>query len=121
MITNYTMHEMGIMESALTLVRCHAEENKARRVSRIVLRIGALAGVEPESLRFAFDVISRGTPAEGAIFDIESVPVAVYCSGCHQEFSVETDGYIFICPTCGDLCGEIRRGRELELSRIEMS
>jgi hydrogenase nickel incorporation protein HypA/HybF len=118
---NSIMHEMGIMESALALVRCHAEQNKARQVSRIVLRIGALAGVEPESLRFAFDVMSRGTTAEGAIFDIESVPVAVYCVFCNQEFSVATGGFIFTCPTCGDLCGEIRRGRELELSRIEMS
>lgn len=112
---------MGIMESALSLVSRHAAENKARRVSRIVLRIGALAGVELDALRFAFDAVSRGTVAEGAALEIEPVPVAVYCAGCKQEFSGETDGYIFTCPTCGDLCGEIRRGRELELSRIEMN
>lgn len=115
------MHELGIMESAMTLVNRHAVENKARRVSRVVLRIGALAGVEIESLRFAFDIVSRGTAAEGAEFEIEQVPVAVYCQGCQQEFDGETQGYIFTCPTCGDLCGEIRRGRELELSRIEMN
>jgi hydrogenase nickel incorporation protein HypA/HybF len=115
------MHELGIMESALLLVRQHAAGSKARRVSRVVLRIGALAGVEPESLRFAFDVVSRGTAAEGAVFEIEAVPVAVYCPGCQREFAGETDGFIFTCPTCGDLCGEIRSGRELELSRIEMS
>lgn len=114
------MHEMGIMESALSLVQRHAAGNH-RRVSRVVLRIGALAGVELDSLRFAFDVVSRGTVAEGAVFEIESVPVTVFCQGCHQEFAGETDGFIFTCPTCGDLCGEIRRGRELELSRIEMN
>ena len=115
------MHELGIMESALALVQRHAAGNNARRVSRVVLRIGALAGVEPESLRFAFDVVSRGTTAEGAIFEIEVVPVVVYCRDCQQEFAGATDGFIFTCPNCGDLCGEIRRGRELELSRIEMS
>ncbi len=115
------MHEMGIMESALAMVQRHAVENRARRVSRVVLRIGALAGVEIDSLRFAFDIVSQGTAAEGAAFEIEQVPVAVYCSGCQQEFAGETDGFIFTCPTCGDLCGEIRRGRELELSRIEMN
>ena len=116
-----TMHEVGIIESALALVARHAAGHEHRRVSRVVLRIGALAGVEIESLRFAFDVVSRGTVAEGADFEIEEVPVAVYCHGCQEEFAVETGGFIFTCPICGDFCGEIRRGRELELSRIELT
>ncbi len=115
------MHEIGIMESAMTFVLQHATENRARKVSRVVLRIGTLAGVEVESLRFAFDVVSRGTLAENADFEIEIVPASVFCQGCNDEFIQDTAGYIFICPTCGDLCGEIRRGRELELSRIEMN
>lgn len=115
------MHEVGIMESAMTLVLNHAAENRARKVHRVVLRIGALAGVEVECLRFAFDVVSRGTLAEDADFEIEIVPVAVFCQGCQDEFIQAEATYIFICPTCGDLCGEIRRGRELELSRIEMN
>lgn len=115
------MHELGIMESALALVQRHAAGQNARWVSRVVLRIGALAGVENESLRFAFDVVSRGTLAEGASFDIEPVPIVVYCGGCRTEFGSEDRNFIFTCPACGDLCGEIRHGRELELSRIEMS
>ena len=79
------MHEVGIMESALALVARHAAGHGDRRVSRVVLRIGALAGVEIESLRFAFDVVSRGTVAEGADFEIEEVPVAVYCHGCQRS------------------------------------
>jgi hydrogenase nickel incorporation protein HypA/HybF len=114
------MHEVGIMESALALVQRQVTAHQASRADRVVLRIGTLAGVEPESLRFAFDVVSRGTVAEGATLEIESVPAAAYCPTCQQEFAVET-GFIFICTGCGDLCGEIRRGRELELSRIEMS
>jgi len=115
------MHELGIMESALALVQQHAAEQQAQRISRVVLRIGALAGVENEALRFAFDVVSRGTSAEGAEFAIEDVPVTVFCSGCQQEFAGDGEVYIYTCPTCGDLCGEIRSGRELELSRIEMT
>lgn len=120
-LSNCRMHELGIMESALALVQAHAAGHQGQRVSRVVLRIGALAGVEPDSLRFAFDVVSRGTMAEGAAFEIEEVPVVVYCLSCQQEFAGETAGFIFTCPTCGDLCGEIRRGRELELCRIELN
>lgn len=115
------MHELGIMESALGLVQRYAAENHACRVERVVLRIGTLSGVDPESLRFAFDVVSRGTPAEGAELEIESVPAVAYCAGCQREFPGTDRGFIFACPNCGDLCGEIRRGREIELGRLEFS
>ncbi len=109
------------MESALTVVQRHAAERKARRVDRIVLRIGALSGVEPDALRFAFDVVTRGTVAEGAVLAIEDVPARVYCAACRREFTGEDHSFIFTCPDCHALCGEVRSGRELELSRIEMS
>jgi hydrogenase nickel incorporation protein HypB len=65
------VHELGIMESAIEVVQRYAAEKHARRVERIVLRIGTLAGVDRDSLRFAFDVVSKGTAAEGATLDIE--------------------------------------------------
>jgi hydrogenase nickel incorporation protein HypA/HybF len=114
------MHEVGIMESALALMQRQATAHQARRIDRVVLRIGTLAGVDPEALRFAFDVVTRATVAEGATLEIESVPAMAWCPACAREFGVET-GFIFTCPGCHDLCGEIRRGRELELSRLEMS
>lgn len=119
--STFNMHELGIMESAISLVGQYAAGEPAYRVNRVVMRIGTLAGVEPDSLRFAFDVVARGTAAEGAALDIEVVAAAAYCPLCQQEFAAESGDFIFTCPTCGGLCGEIRRGRELELSRIEMS
>lgn len=115
------MHELGMMESALALVQRYATEQHARRVERVVLRIGTLSGVDPESLRFAFDVVSRGTSAEGASFEIESIPAVVFCRACQKEFKGESGGYIFRCPTCGDFCGDLRTGREIELGRLEFS
>lgn len=109
------------MESALQIVLRHAEEQHARRVTRIVLRIGDLAGVEPEALRFAFAAVTRGSLADGAALDIEPVAAAGYCPGCAREFEIPAGSAIFECPRCGALCGEVRRGRELELSRIELT
>ncbi len=114
------MHEVGIIESALAEVERHATEQRARRIERIVLRIGALSGVEIESLRFAFEAVAPNTIAAGAVLEIEEVPAAVYCHQCGREFAADKS-YIFTCPDCGSLCGDIRRGRELELSRIEMT
>jgi hydrogenase nickel incorporation protein HypA/HybF len=114
------MHEVGIMESALGAVLGQARAHGARRVQRIVLRIGSLAGVDAQALRFAFDVVTRGTVAANAELEIRDVPARAFCAACADEFGVEGDS-IFSCPRCGGLSGEIRQGRELELSRIEMS
>mgnify|MGYP002621982826 CR=1 FL=1 len=108
------------MESAMSLVEQHAAGRGGRRVSRVVVRVGALAGVDTQALSFAFDVVSEGTCAEGADFEIERVPVTAYCLGCEREFMGEGDDFVFACPDCGDFSGEVRRGRELELSRIEL-
>ena len=108
------------MESAIDSVLHQARAHGARQVHRIVLRIGARSGVEPESLRFAFDVVTNGTLAAGAVLEIESVPARALCAACAEEFSVES-GFIYTCPRCGALSGDIRQGRELELTRIEMS
>lgn len=114
------MHELGIMESAIAAVLREVHLRGAQHVHRIVLRIGSLSGVEPEALHFAFDVVTRDTPAAGAELAIEAVPARAHCASCAEDFGIEA-GFIFTCPRCQRLCGEIRQGRELELSRIEMS
>ncbi len=97
-----------------------ARARGATRVHRIVLRIGALSGVEPEALRFAFDVVTRKTMASEASLEVEPVPARAYCAACASEF--EADGSVILsCPRCGNFSGDIRQGRELELAQIEMS
>lgn len=114
------MHEVGLMESALGAVLGQARSHGARRVHRIVLRIGTLAGVDAGALRFAFEALARDPVVAGAELEIRPVPARAYCGACADEFEVET-GVIFACPRCGRLSGEIRQGRELELSRLEMT
>jgi hydrogenase nickel incorporation protein HypA/HybF len=114
------MHEMGIMESAIEAVLAQARSHDATQVHQVVLRIGALSGVEPEALRLAFDAVVRGTPADGADLEIETVPARGRCPDCDLEFAVKED-FIFTCPRCARVSDELVQGRELELSRIEVS
>ncbi len=114
------MHELGLMSSAMDAVLQQARSRGAQRVHRIVLRIGALAGVEPESLRFAFDVVTRDTIAAGSTLEVDAVPARARCAACAEDFDAGTD-YVFSCPRCGQLSGDLRQGRELELAQIEMS
>ena len=85
----------------------------------LTLRVGALAGVEPEALAFAFDVASAGTPAEGAEFEVVAVPVVCICRGCRCEF--RPSDMVFRCPSCGELSRDVQQGQELELARLEVS
>ncbi len=114
------MHELGIAESALQLALAQAREAGGTRIVRIVIRVGALSGVDVEALRFGFAAVLPGTPAEGAILQIDPVAALAYCQDCQQDFVPDTD-HFFECPRCGRLSGTLRQGRELDLVRLEMT
>jgi hydrogenase nickel incorporation protein HypA/HybF len=90
----------------------------AVRVHTIRLRVGALSGVVPDALEFAFEALAPGTPAEGATLAIENVPARFWCGSCFAEF--QADDIIAECPGCHQASGEIRAGRELELASMEI-
>jgi hydrogenase nickel incorporation protein HypA/HybF len=107
------------MQDALELALGEARRQGANHIHRLTLRVGRLAGVEPEALAFAFDVVAAGTPAEGADFVIEDVTAVCFCTCCRQEF--EPTDFIFCCPGCGTLSSTVRQGGELELASVEVS
>lgn len=115
---NPVMHEVGIIESALEVIRREAQAHGATRVERVVLKVGAISGAEPDALRFAFEAVTPGTVADGAELDIELVPARVHCADCQDDFTVE-QGYIFECPRCRAISADIRSGRDLHLARLE--
>lgn len=61
------MHELGITRNIVAIV---GEAARGRRVTRITLEVGALAGVAPGAIEFCFDVVARGTSIEGAVLEI---------------------------------------------------
>jgi hydrogenase nickel incorporation protein HypA/HybF len=101
------------MQSALELAEEQARLRGASRIHRITLRRGKLAGVGPEALAFAFDVVTAETIADGATLGVESVPVVCFCAACRAKFAPEDFG--FVCPRCGAPDRDVRAGRELEL------
>jgi hydrogenase nickel incorporation protein HypA/HybF len=107
------------MESALRLAAERARAAGASRINRMCLRIGALSGVVPESLEFAFETLRQDTLAAQAVLAIESVPAACWCGECRVEF--ESPDLLFECPRCGALASELRRGREMDLVSVEVS
>lgn len=113
------MHELSIAVSLLEIAEKKAMEEGAERIARLFLRIGPLSGVVPDALSFAFEVASESTLAEGAELEIENVPVAVFCSTCDLEVTVESI-YGLQCSICGRPTHEIRTGKELEITSMEI-
>ena len=106
------------MDSALSLALEQANKAGATRVHVIRLRIGALSGVVPEALQFAFETLVPGTLADGAALDIENVAPRFWCTACGREF--QSEDFFGECPKCHEPSGDLRAGRELELASMEV-
>lgn len=113
------MHEVGIMEQTLEIALNYARDRKATRIHSLVMRVGDLSGVVPEALSFAFDVVVKGTIAEGATLEIDAIPARCYCCHCQQDF--QPIDIVYECPNCHQLSTDIRQGKELELTSLEIS
>ena len=65
------MHEVSVIQSLLEHIERYGAEYGLVRVTKVVVRIGGLVCICQDSLRFAFDAVSRGTIAEGAELVLE--------------------------------------------------
>ena len=110
------MHEVSLMTNLLGIVERAASAECRGPVRVIHLKIGEMSGVSPDAMRFAFEVLSRGTAAEGGTLEIERVPVRVRCAGCGAESSPRE--LVFRCESCGSGEIEILTGREMEVDYI---
>ncbi len=114
------MHEMGI---ALQIIEIAAAsipaEMKPVKVARVNLKIGKLAAVVPDSLRFCFDAASRDTELAGAELAIEEVPVTALCRECGERWEITEP--VFTCRVCEGGSLEILSGRELDIVSIEVA
>jgi hydrogenase nickel incorporation protein HypA/HybF len=113
------MHEVGIIQNTLELAVKSARASGATRIHQLRLRVGAMTGVVPDALQFAFEVLRQGTMADLARLEVESVPVTCWCADCQREFASEDA--LCACPRCGRISSELRRGLELELASMEVS
>ena len=111
------MHELALSESILELLLEQSRAAQLSRITRVVLEIGALAGVEPEALRFCFDAVTRNSPAEGAALHIEWREATGTCAQCGQTFPLA--GFMTPCPDCGAYGVTPTAGLELRVSEFE--
>ncbi len=93
------MHEMSLCEGIRRVVDDAAKAPEIARVTRVRLEIGKFAGVEKDALTFAWDVVMRGSKAEGSKLEMIDLPGSAMCFDCMK--TVEIDGRLDLCPECG--------------------
>jgi hydrogenase nickel incorporation protein HypA/HybF len=113
------MHEMSLAEGILGVVQDAARAHAPCAVRVVRLEIGALAAVECEALRFAFDVVKRGSVAEAAALDIVEVPGAAWCMQCSRGVTIDARGEP--CPECGSWQLQVTAGGDMRVKELELA
>lgn len=114
------MHELSVAQSLVELVTAQLEDEPANvGVAVVRVRIGALSGVVPAALRSSFPQAAAGTRLDGARLDIDEVPLVVWCNACRREQALDGPQRLR-CPQCGQRTPDVRSGRELDVSNVEL-
>ncbi len=113
------MHEMTLMESVRSIVDQAHRQHGFRRVKRVVLEIGVLAGVQQEALTFCWDVVMKGSSAEGAALEIETLEGRAWCPTCAREVPITSR--LDPCPSCGGMPGSVTQGLEMRVKGLEVA
>jgi len=113
------MHEMSICESIVQTMKDLARTREFRRVDAVWLEIGPLAGVELEALRFGFDVVTRGTLADGARLEVLQPPASAWCMECMQTVPIQAR--YDPCPDCGGHGLLVTSGDQMRIKELEVT
>jgi hydrogenase nickel incorporation protein HypA/HybF len=109
------MHELAITQGVVDAV---TERTGRAPVAVVRVRVGRLAGVVPDAMRFCFELVTVGTPLEGATLEIDQPEGRGHCRTCGEEFVLAD--LVLLC-TCGSADVEVLAGRELAVASVVMA
>jgi hydrogenase nickel incorporation protein HypA/HybF len=112
------MHELSIAESIIELLEEHAVTHKFKKVTKITLEIGVLAGIEKSALFFCFDAAAQNSLAEGAELLIEDKLAKGVCRHCERQVTIT--GWYEPCTYCGQLLINITEGEQMNIKSLEV-
>ena len=112
------MHELSLCEGILQILEEHAQTQGFKRVIAVYLEIGALSGVEPEAMKFSFDVVVQGTLADKARLEIIEIPGQAWCMQCATQ--VEIQQRFAACPNCASYQLQVVGGEQMRIKELEV-
>lgn len=112
------MHELSLCEAMLGIMEEQARKRGFRKIYRVCLGVGILSSVEPEALKFSFDIVTKGTLAQGAQLEIEIIPASAQCFSCGYQMGILN--YDDLCPNCGGQQFQIEDADALCIQQLEV-
>ena len=110
------MHELSLLENVREILETHAKQESFTKVTRITLQVGKLSSVEPDALRFGFDVVMRNSLAEGAELNISELDGLGQCRDCGQTFQLET--LYATCLFCNGSSVDVVQGMDMKIKDL---
>jgi hydrogenase nickel incorporation protein HypA/HybF len=112
------MHEMGIANSILEGVAAELRRRPGSRAVKVGVRVGEMAGIDPDALQFAFEALTLDSPLQGLALEVEYRARRHRCRECNGVFEVHD--FELECSGCGSLNSECISGDELEFAFLEV-
>ncbi len=112
------MHEYSIVQALLNQCEDIAKENSAKKITKVITKIGVMSGVETHLLKVAFDTFKEGSVCDGAEFVINIQKLKLRCRECKVEYEVDEINYK--CKECGHLGMDTIDGEDMYLMSLEM-
>jgi hydrogenase nickel incorporation protein HypA/HybF len=110
------MHEASLVTALLARVEREAAARGARRVHRVEIALGELAGVERDLLVAAWEAFRTKTCCDGAPLAVEAEAARWQCPRCGAAIA---PGGFLRCLPC-NLPARLVAGGDVLLQRIEM-
>lgn len=114
------MHELSIMKDVLQVALEYAEKNNVKKIQKIALSVGALATVVPDWAQMFFEYVAKGTVAENAKIEIETIPARIRCRSCGAETEMDINNLLFACNKCDSKAIQLIAGREFRITYLEV-
>ena len=112
------MHEMSITQNIIEDVEEHLKGVQYSKIVDIKIKVGEFTALDPASLLFCYEALSKETKFEGVPLIIEQIPLTGHCNSCGKE--IDIDNFLFVCGNCGSSDVTIISGEELILSEINI-
>ncbi len=114
------MHELPVTQGILDVALDSARNAGATRITAINLVVGTLSSIVDDSVQFYFEILSKDTPAEGAVLHFTRESATATCLDCGNAFAVDTLPLLAACPNCDGVRLQITGGKSFLVESIEV-
>ncbi len=98
------MHELSYAREVYKRVATYARQKKAKRVYTVTIAVSAMSGIEPDSFRFYWETLTKGTLLLGSKIRVRRLPSSRLCRSCTKTSQVrDYEDQLPRCVHCGSI------------------